>query len=81
MMSYSTESNNVEVLSFHDVLRFQCWCTGLERRVERHTVFIFNPEDGSSMFFRNVGTYIHEHGVTTQKTNTETTLKSANYFL
>jgi hypothetical protein len=28
---------------------------------EEHTVSVFNPEDGSSMFLRNVGTHIRVH--------------------
>jgi hypothetical protein len=33
---------------------------------ERHTVFVFSPEDGDSMFLRNVG-LSSLHGAKTQK--------------
>jgi hypothetical protein len=37
--------------------------------VKKHAVSIFSPEDGVSMFLRNVGIHLRVHTAATQKTN------------
>jgi hypothetical protein len=42
---------------------------GLVSRCQRFGGRYFRPEDGGSMFFRNVDIYLQVYGVTTQNTN------------